>query len=185
MTVARVGARLDAHGAGRADTVYRQVVIPLSDDPESLHAVPSACSLAAPDGGSLVGVFVIEVPAELPLEAHLFDAERHARDALERARAAAEACGLRFSGRIVRAHGAAGGDCRRSGAAGCRPDRPSGATSIEPTSGRAGLRRGRTNGACRGSLPGDGHRGASGAGAGTCGTLISVGRAGACVDRAR
>jgi len=119
MTVARVRARLDAHGTGRPDTVYRQVVVPLSDDPESLHAVPSACSLAAPDGGSLVGVFVIEVPAELPLEAHLFDAERHARDALERARAAAEACGLRFSGRIVRAHGAAEaivGEAERLGA---------------------------------------------------------------------
>ena len=69
--------------------------------------VPSACSLAAPDRGSLVGVFVIEVPTELPLEAHMFDAERRAREALERARAEAEACGLRFSGRIVRAHGAA------------------------------------------------------------------------------
>lgn len=107
MTLAGVEARLDAHGPGGADAIYRQVVVPLSDDPESLHAVPSACSLAAPDGGTLVGVFVIEVPAELPLEAHLFDAERHARDALERARVAAEACGLRFSGRIVRAHGAA------------------------------------------------------------------------------
>jgi nucleotide-binding universal stress UspA family protein len=86
---------------------YSTVVVPLGDDPDSLAAIPTACGLAAEDGGSIVGVFVIEVPTEIPLEAHMFDAERQARQALGRARAAAEAYGLRFSGRIVRAHGAA------------------------------------------------------------------------------
>jgi nucleotide-binding universal stress UspA family protein len=107
MTLGRREFRLDAPWVAGAEPVYRRVIVPLSDDPDSLQAVPSACSLAAPDGGSLVGVFVIEVPVELPLEAHLFAAERRARDALERSRAAAEASGLHFSGRIVRAHGAA------------------------------------------------------------------------------
>jgi nucleotide-binding universal stress UspA family protein len=100
-----------AHGrlqsAAKEEPVYGRILVPLSADPASLHAVPSACSLAAPDGGSLVGVFVIELPAELPLEAHMFDAERRAREALERARAEVESCGLRFSGRLVRAHGTA------------------------------------------------------------------------------
>ena len=91
----------------RGAAVYRTVVVPLGDDLESLLAVPTACALAAPDDGSLVGVFIIEVPTALPLEAHMFDAEGRARDALGRAREAAEAYGLRFSGRIVRAHGAA------------------------------------------------------------------------------
>jgi nucleotide-binding universal stress UspA family protein len=85
----------------------RTILVPLSDDPESLHAIPAACRLAAEDGGFVVGVFVIEVPTQLPLEAHMFDAEGRAREALGRAREAAEAYGLRFSGRIVRAHGAA------------------------------------------------------------------------------
>jgi nucleotide-binding universal stress UspA family protein len=90
----------------RADPVYRTVIVPLEDDPESLVAVPAACALAD-TGGSLVGVFVISVPTELPLDAHMFDAERRAREALGRAREAAEEYGLHFSGRIVRAHGAA------------------------------------------------------------------------------
>jgi nucleotide-binding universal stress UspA family protein len=85
----------------------RTILVPLSDDPESLHAVAAACRLAVQDGGSIVGVFVIEVPNALPLEAHMFDAEGRAREALGRAREAAEAHGLRFLGRIVRAHGAA------------------------------------------------------------------------------
>jgi nucleotide-binding universal stress UspA family protein len=107
MTLARHRDRLNPRWAGGADPVYRQIVVPLSDDPESLHAVPSACSLAAPDGGSLVGVFVIDLPVELPLEAHMFGAERRARETLERARAEVESYGVRFSGRLVRAHGAA------------------------------------------------------------------------------
>jgi nucleotide-binding universal stress UspA family protein len=99
-------SRLRRPGAGETPA-YRTIVVPLFDDPESLLAVPAAVALAAPDGGSLVGVFVLEVPSELPLEAHMFHAERRARDALGRARAAADSYGLRFSGRIVRAHGPA------------------------------------------------------------------------------
>jgi nucleotide-binding universal stress UspA family protein len=91
----------------RAAVAYRTVLVPLGEDPESLLALPTACALAAPDGGSLVGVFVIDVPTELPIEAHMFEAEGRARDILGRAREAAEAYGLRFSGRIVRTHGAA------------------------------------------------------------------------------
>jgi nucleotide-binding universal stress UspA family protein len=86
---------------------YRTIVVPLDDDAWSLSALSTACALAAPDGGLLVGVFVIEIPTELPLEAHMFEAEGRAREALRRAREAAEAYGLRFSGRIVRANGAA------------------------------------------------------------------------------
>lgn len=93
--------------SARRQPSFRTVVVPLGNDPESLEAVPAACGLAAEDGGSIVGVFVIEVPSEMPLEAHMFDAERNAHEALGRARAAAEAYGLHFSGRIVRARGAA------------------------------------------------------------------------------
>jgi nucleotide-binding universal stress UspA family protein len=91
----------------QASPGYRTVIVPLEDDPESLFAVPAACALAAPDGGSLVGVYIIGLPSALPLEAHMFNAERRARETLERARAAAEAHGLHFKGRIVRAHGSA------------------------------------------------------------------------------
>jgi nucleotide-binding universal stress UspA family protein len=107
MALAREPSLFEQQIARRAGPAYRTIVVPLDDDPESLLAIPTACALAAPHGGLLVGVFVIEVPTELPLEAHMFEAEGRARDALGRAREAAEAYGLRFSGRIVRAHGAA------------------------------------------------------------------------------
>lgn len=100
------GGGAEVH-SNRVDPVYRTVIVPLEDDPESLFAIAAACALAAPDGGSLIGVYVIGMPSALPLEAHMFDAERRARETLGRARAAAEECGLHFKGRIVRAHGAA------------------------------------------------------------------------------
>lgn len=99
-----VGAQVRSH---HVEPIYRTVIVPLEDDPESLFAITTACALAAPDGGSLVGVYVIGMPSGLPLEAHMFDAERRARETLGRARAAAEDYGLHFKGRIVRAHGAA------------------------------------------------------------------------------
>jgi nucleotide-binding universal stress UspA family protein len=92
--------------SAKAEPAYRVVVLALGDDPESLVAVQTACSLASP-GGSLVGVYVISMPSKLPLDAHMFEAESRARDALARARAVAENYGLRFVGRIVRAHGVA------------------------------------------------------------------------------
>jgi nucleotide-binding universal stress UspA family protein len=106
MAIAR-DSRLEKPRAGGQTVAYRTIIVPLREDPGSLLAVPAACALAAPDGGAVIGVFVIEVPSELPLEAHMFHAERRARDALGQARAAAEEYGLRFSGRIVRAHGPA------------------------------------------------------------------------------
>jgi len=105
MTLTREPAFVPGTRGHEAQPVFRTVVVPLDGDHESLLAVPTACALAAPDGGSLVGVFVIKLPTALPLEAHMFEAEGHARDALARARAAAEAYGLRFVGRIVRGHG--------------------------------------------------------------------------------
>ena len=107
MVLARQREASDEARSHRSDPIYRTVVVPLADDSESLFAVSTACALAAPNGGSLVGVFVIGVPTELPLDAHMFDAERRARETLGRAREAAEAYGLRFTGRLVRAHGAA------------------------------------------------------------------------------
>jgi nucleotide-binding universal stress UspA family protein len=48
-------------------------------------------------------VFVIEVPAELPLDAHMLAEEASARAALEKAHAIAASRGVRLTERIVRA----------------------------------------------------------------------------------
>jgi nucleotide-binding universal stress UspA family protein len=62
-----------------------------------------AAELAPEAGASITAVFVIEVAAELPLDAHMHDEEHAAREALEKAHAIAASRGVRLRERIVRA----------------------------------------------------------------------------------
>jgi len=87
-----------------ADRVsYRRIVVPLGDDDESELGVALAAELAPEAGASITAVFVIEIPAELPLEAHMDDEEALARRALEKADAIASSRGVRLRSRVVRA----------------------------------------------------------------------------------
>src|SRR6187397_2400618 len=71
---------------------YRRIVVPIAGDDESETGVALAAELAPEAGASITAVFVIEVAAELPLDAHMHDEEHAAREALEKAHAiAAEA----------------------------------------------------------------------------------------------
>jgi basic amino acid/polyamine antiporter, APA family len=83
---------------------YHRIVVPVVE--ESDEAVATACKLAAQSGASIVAVTVIEVPAELPLDAHMLDEEASARRILARARAIAELYGLDVETRLVRARAA-------------------------------------------------------------------------------
>jgi nucleotide-binding universal stress UspA family protein len=65
--------------------------------------VALAAELASEQGASLVAVVVIELPAELPLEAHMLEEEAQARRVLEEAWAIADAHGVRLRARVVRA----------------------------------------------------------------------------------
>jgi nucleotide-binding universal stress UspA family protein len=65
--------------------------------------VALAAELAPEGGASITAVVVIEVPTELPLDAHMDDEERTAREALEKAHAIAASRGVRLRERIVRA----------------------------------------------------------------------------------
>jgi nucleotide-binding universal stress UspA family protein len=88
----------------RADPVtYRRIVVPLGDDDESEVGVALAAELAPEAGAAITAVVVIEVPAELPLEAHMHDEEELARRALEQANAIAASRGVRLRSRVVRA----------------------------------------------------------------------------------
>jgi len=82
---------------------YRRLLVPLVDDPESERAVELACRLAADNAATLVAVVVIEIPPQLPLDAHMLEEEASARGVLERAGATADGYGVRLSPRIVRA----------------------------------------------------------------------------------
>jgi nucleotide-binding universal stress UspA family protein len=82
---------------------YRRIVVPLGDDEESELGVALAAELAPEGGAAITAVVVIEVPAELPLDAHMHDEESLARRALEKANAIAASRGVRLRSRIVRA----------------------------------------------------------------------------------
>jgi nucleotide-binding universal stress UspA family protein len=85
-------------------SAYRRIVVPLADDDdESQTGVELAAELAPDGGASITAVVVIEVPAELPLDAHMYDEEAAARRALDKAHAIAERRGVRLRERVVRA----------------------------------------------------------------------------------
>jgi basic amino acid/polyamine antiporter, APA family len=65
-------------------------------------SVTLAAELAAESRASITAVIVIEVPAELPLAAHMKDEEAAARTALERARAISASYGVRMRAREIR-----------------------------------------------------------------------------------
>ena len=64
---------------------YRRIVVPLGDDDESELGVALAAELAPEGGAAITAVVVIDVPPELPLDAHMHDEEAMARRALEKA----------------------------------------------------------------------------------------------------
>jgi nucleotide-binding universal stress UspA family protein len=81
---------------------YRRIVVPLGTGDDSDAGVSLAAELAAEAHASITAVVVIEVPAELPLDAQMEDDEAAARTALERAHAIAGQYGVRLRERIVR-----------------------------------------------------------------------------------
>ena len=82
---------------------YRRIVVPIAGDDDSETGVALAAELAPEGGASITAVVVIEVAAELPLDAHMEDEEHAAREALEKAHAIAASRGVRLRERIVRA----------------------------------------------------------------------------------
>lgn len=97
-----------SHPVRRPGLAYRRIVVPLVGA-ESETSVALAAELASEQGASIIAVVVIELPAELPLEAHMLEEEAQARRLIEEARAIAGSYGVRVRGRVVRA--------RRSGQA--------------------------------------------------------------------
>jgi nucleotide-binding universal stress UspA family protein len=79
---------------------YRRIVVPLVGR-DSETSVALAAELASEQGASIIAVVVIELPAELPLEAHMLEEEAQARRLIEEARAIAGSYGVRVRGRVV------------------------------------------------------------------------------------
>jgi basic amino acid/polyamine antiporter, APA family len=81
---------------------YRRIVVPLALDDDSDAGVSLAAELAAEARASITAVIVIEIQAELPLDAHMKHEEAAARAVLEKARAISAGYGVRLRARVIR-----------------------------------------------------------------------------------
>ena len=85
---------------------YRRILVPLVDSATSEQAMGIACQLAEDRGAGVTAVTVIEVPVELPLDAHMLDEETHVKLVLEHAQAIGDLYGVKVSPRVLRARAA-------------------------------------------------------------------------------
>ena len=82
---------------------YRRILVPVIGSEASEQAIDLACQLAAEHRASITVITVIELPAELPLDAHMIEEEADAKRVLSEAQAIGEAYGVSVITRIVRA----------------------------------------------------------------------------------
>jgi APA family basic amino acid/polyamine antiporter len=87
----------------RRPLAYRRIVVPLVTGVESETAMALAAELADDRGATITAVVVVEVPAELPLEAHMLEEEAEAKRTLEDARAIAYSRGVNVRTQTLRA----------------------------------------------------------------------------------
>ena len=87
----------------RRPLAYRRIIVPLVADVKSETAMALAAELAEDRGTRITALVVVEIPAELPLEAHMFEEEAAAKRTLEDARAIGSARGLNVRTRVLRA----------------------------------------------------------------------------------
>ncbi|MFL5979508.1 MAG: universal stress protein [Gaiellaceae bacterium] len=88
--------------SGFARVTYRRILVPIAADDDSKLGVELAAELAPEGRAAITAVVVIEVPPELPLEAHMVEEEAEARRALEKAHAIAASRAVKLQERIVR-----------------------------------------------------------------------------------
>ncbi len=93
--------------AAKVSRGYRRLLVPVHDPAGAERATVAACKLAAERHAVVHALAVIEVPALLPLDAHMRDEEDDARRLLGLAQAVGDAYGVAVSGRRVRARDAA------------------------------------------------------------------------------
>jgi len=91
----------------RVSVGYLRILVPVVDNPESAEAVDVACRLAAEKHGALTVLTIVEVPPQLPLDAHMLEEEADAHALLARAQAIGESYGVDVTPRILRARDAA------------------------------------------------------------------------------
>jgi nucleotide-binding universal stress UspA family protein len=79
----------------------RRLLVPVVDNPESERAMDVACRLADDHGASIAVLHVVEIPAVLPLGAHMTAEEAAAHLVLERLAAVADRYGVSVAPRTL------------------------------------------------------------------------------------
>ena len=86
---------------------YRRILVPVAGNPESEKAMDVACRIAADRSAVITAIAVVEIPALLPLDAHMTDEEARAQQILDRAASIADSYGVGVSKCRIRAREAA------------------------------------------------------------------------------
>jgi APA family basic amino acid/polyamine antiporter len=85
---------------------YRRLLVPIVSGQPSDDALDVACGLAAERRAQITGLYVVEVPLDLPLDADLRELEERANRELDEAQAIGDSYGVTVIGRLVRARSA-------------------------------------------------------------------------------
>ena len=98
---------------------YRRILVPIAGNPESEKAMDVACRIAAARSTMVTVIAVVEIPAQLPLDAHMTDEESRAHQILERAASIADSYGVGVSKRHIRAREAASAIVNQAAVSAC------------------------------------------------------------------
>jgi APA family basic amino acid/polyamine antiporter len=86
-----------------AQLEYRSILVPLAPGRGTEEALDVACRLATERRARIAAIAVVEVPLELPLDAHVEQQEREANELLDDARTVGDSYGVDIVGRLARA----------------------------------------------------------------------------------
>jgi nucleotide-binding universal stress UspA family protein len=93
------------HRRSPAAVAYERVLVPIANA-RDMHAMTIACRLAADQHAVVEAVNVVEVPLELPLDAHMLEEDARAKRLLSDAAAVGDLHGVRVDQRVVRGRAA-------------------------------------------------------------------------------
>jgi nucleotide-binding universal stress UspA family protein len=84
----------------------RRLLVPIGPGDEANGALAVACALSGERGATVRAISVVEVPPDLPLDAHMFEEEAVARRLLLQARELGESHGVAVEIQLVRGRSA-------------------------------------------------------------------------------
>jgi APA family basic amino acid/polyamine antiporter len=92
--------------SARSELEYRRIIVPLAGEAGLGRAMTTACRLASERGATVTAISVVEVPAELPLDAHMIEEEAQAKRLLTKAEGIGDAHDVTVVSLVVRARNA-------------------------------------------------------------------------------